>query len=530
MRSKLLLAAAAGFALFVWAGPATAAPPRPVEFTSSSFNQPGGNYAQASDDFNFDGASDLAISDQAHDAIVVRLSQYDGSFGPATSYPLGAGNSPNGVRAADVNGDGLPDIVAVIGSSNKVAILLNKGYSNPGQFDAPVVENLPTLGSATCSDPTEVTVGDLNDDGTQDLAIACYASNYVLVLYNSGDGVTFAGYWIWYEATGPISIGIGDLNQDAHNDLVIANWYSNQVAVMLNNKHGVFPTVTDYSVPGTPNEIALGDFNEDGQVDVAVSKVNNGLSILPGVGNGTLGPATNIPTGHTTYWVYAADVNGDGHLDLVSPEYVTQKLDIHLGNGDGTFTAPQQLDVSGHPVSEAIGDFNWDGRPDVTTLSDNGDVTTFMNITHGGTWTSEGPTLNATVGKVISVATWPSAINFPVLYPGESSSGFDFTSTAVETNDNAGYSLTLHRTPFSAGDIPLSIEDLCGSYTDGKVMDIPNSSYTSIPTWWELPVSHNTGTNHPIFDYSCYWLKLGPVPYVNAGTHKAQLVWTALGF
>jgi hypothetical protein len=525
VRRTLLLGFAAVTAFFVWAGSALAGPPRAIELHSSSFNQPGANYAVASDDFNIDGASDLAISDQGHNAIVVRMSNFDGTFGAPTSYPLGSGNTPNGLRAADVNGDGLMDVVAAL-QSGRVAILLND-WSHIGTFDTPVVENLPTLGSATCANPTEVTVGDLNDDGKQDLAFACYASDYVLVLYNSGDGVTFAGYWIWFEADGPISIGIGDLNQDAHNDLVVADWFSNQVAVMMNNKHGVFPTVVDYSVPGTPNEIALGDFNEDGNVDVAVSKVNNGLSTLAGNGNGTLAPPVNIPTGHTTYWVYAGDMNGDGHLDLVSPENVTQKLDVHLGNGDGTFTAPQQFDISGHPGSEALGDFDWDGRPDVSTLSDNGDITTFMNNTAGGTWTSLGPQLNATVGKIISVGTWPSLINFPVLNPGQSSGGFDYTSTFVKTNDNAGYQLSIHRTPFSAGDIPLAINQNCFT---SAINDLP-SGYNQIPTTGsELNVNHRDGGSFPYFDFSCYFLKLGPVPFVNAGTHHAQLVWTATGF
>jgi hypothetical protein len=290
VRKTLLTAVAAAFALVIWVGAASASPPRAAKFNANTYSEPAA-YTNAADDFNLDGASDLAVAAAGLDKIVVRMSNYDGTFGAPTSYSLGSGNQPYTVRAADLNNDYFPDIVATIGNTNKVAILMNKGFAvSPfGQFDSPVILTLPTLGAATCNRPTEATIGDLNDDGIQDLAFACYQSDYILVWYGSGTGTTYADYWIQFNSDGPISVGIGDLNNDAHNDLVVANWFSKEVAVLMNNKKGVFPTVAKYSVPNQPNEIAISDFNEDGKPDVATSNVLDGVSVL--LGNGNAEPA-----------------------------------------------------------------------------------------------------------------------------------------------------------------------------------------------------------------------------------------------
>jgi hypothetical protein len=253
--------------------------------------------------------------------------------------------------------------------------------------------------------------------------------------------------------------------------------------------------------------------------------VINGVSVLQGNGDGTLDPPTNLLTGHATFWVRAADLNGDGHQDIASPDNGAGVLDVWLGKGDGTFASAQTVATGPNPLSTDIGDFDWDGKPDASVVNGNGTMTTVMNITPGGDWTSTGPNINATIGKVISVGTWPTTINFPVLVPGEKASGL-FTSTVVKTNDNAGYQLSVHRTPFSGGDIPLGIQNWCF----GAIPDLTGASYTQVPTSGELNVSHRDGGLFPYYDYGCYGLELGPVPFVNAGTHHATLRWTAVGF
>jgi hypothetical protein len=144
---------------------------------------------------------------------------------------------------------------------------------------------------------------------------------------------------------------------------------------------GLFGGGTDYPVGATPVGVAIGDFDRDGKLDLAVGNLGEAsVSILLGDGNGGFSPATSIPTSQIVKQIEVADMNADGSPDIVLLTGLT--VSVLLGDGAGGFGSP--IYYSGGPYSGAVGvgDLDGDGYPDVAlTWSNTIDV--FLALLHG---------------------------------------------------------------------------------------------------------------------------------------------------
>jgi hypothetical protein len=175
----------------------------------------------------------------------------------------------------------------------------------------------------------------------------------------------------------PALVAPGDFNGDGILDLAIENNPGNAVTILLGKGDGTFieAPASPVTVGSVPQALAVGDFNGDANLDIAVTTYNGtsgGITILLGKGDGTFAQAAGSPISMTGSPMALAvgDLNSDGRLDVTFVNYIGNVVDTLLGNGDGTFTlSPSPTAPGVGPSSFATGDFNTDGRLDLAVTT-----------------------------------------------------------------------------------------------------------------------------------------------------------------
>jgi Bacterial Ig-like domain (group 3)/FG-GAP-like repeat len=267
---------------------------------------------------------------------------------------------------------------------------------------------VPASGSpvAVGFDPEVAILGDFNNDGKLDLAVAVGVqtpgANTVSVLLGNGDGTfqpkasyapaNFFAAWIL----------AGDFNHDGNLDLAVVisgdgveGDGTGTVNILLGNGDGTFQPQQTYIVGNRPDSIAMADFNGDGFLDLAVlNSADDNVTVLLGNGDGTFVleqscaaefvPGTHtegtptcvtatFPVGNDAVQIATADFNADGKADLVVTNSESGTVSVLLGVGDGTFQSQVTYTVGREVDGIAVADFNGDGIPDlaVTNEADN---------------------------------------------------------------------------------------------------------------------------------------------------------------
>jgi FG-GAP-like repeat len=329
-------------------------------------------------DVNNDGKLDVvtALSTGTTDGMVtVLLGNGAGSFSQAANSPFATFSFVSLIVVGDFNEDGKSD-VAVPGVSGGVDVMRGDGS---GQFGPKVHSAGGGFGS--------LTRGDFNGDGHLDLL----SDNQVLIGTGSGTFNAPIANPLPEDTTAAIT---GDVNNDGHLDALVGG--AGGITIMLGNGTGNLTPAKSY-VSGSPlfgagaQFASLGDFNEDGKVDIAAA-VASGLAILDGDGTGAFNDALSYHASIISpRQVIAADFNNDGKQDLATASSSnvganSSRIEVALGDGNGGFTKKSASNFgTSIPAMMVAADFNSDGKPDLAVTQPSlGTVSILLNDGTGG--------------------------------------------------------------------------------------------------------------------------------------------------
>jgi Domain of unknown function (DUF4347)/FG-GAP-like repeat/Domain of unknown function (DUF4114)/FG-GAP repeat len=288
----------------------------------------------------------------------------------------------------------------------------------------------------------------------------------------------------------PYSVAVGDFNGDGKLDLAVTNNESDNVSILLGDGTGSFGSATNFSVGDSPYSVVVGDFNGDSKLDLVVANQgDDNVSILLGTGTGGFDSATNFSVGDSPYSVVVGDFNGDSKLDLAVANEGDDNVSILLGTGTGSFGSATNFSVGDSPYSVAVGDFNGDGKLDLAAANEgDNNVSVLLGDGTGGFGTATNFSVGQspyflTVGdfngdsKLDLVASNNDSNNISVLL-GDGTGGFDSA------------------TNFAVGEDPyqLAVGDFNG---DGKLdLVVANYSDNNISVLLNVPkVTITAGSN-----------------------------------
>jgi hypothetical protein len=320
----------------------------------------------AAADLNKDGHTDLVATD-TFQSVAVLLRRPDGTYQKPTIYTLDfyVTRSP---AIADIDEDGIPDILVAGGDSSQNTLAFLKGNGD-GTFRAPVyfTSFLGAGGEA-------LALADLNGDQHLDVFIGGIGSSAVVLgngkgSFEEGEDQNFTGF----------NVALADFNGDGHLDAALTSPFDDSIAVLLGNGDGTFQAPQSYTGLFTPVGVTTGDFNHDGKVDLAVTE-NSVMLIFLGNGDGTFQSPTVWHTANQPSIVAPADFNQDGNLDLATSDFGSASVTVLTGKGDGTFGVTSDFATGNSPSSIAVADIDHDGSLDlvVTNQADN-TITVLLN-------------------------------------------------------------------------------------------------------------------------------------------------------
>ncbi len=477
-------------------------------YSLNSLQIGGSNFAVA--DLNGDGIPDIASGTSPglfpglrFDAgVTAWLGDGHGNFTAATTLDLGNMHM-SVLEVSDFNEDGIPDLLVGDGDpqagTQTVAILLGTGT---GTFT--MAGSTPTGGQFG-----SVAIADFNGDGIPDVAVANTTANLITILLGKGDG-TLTASPAAPSSTNSTTIATGDFNGDGVPDLVGINYHSSTATILLGNGDGTFTQKAPGPATGSsPTSIAVGDFNGDGKIDLAITGIGIGaeslqtgtLTLLLSNGDGTFTPTADSPISlpqpqdgtSGSGLILVGDFNGDGKSDLT---IAFNSGFVLLGDGSGTFAVSSLNEQGVGPYESsflAAADFNGDGTTDLT-----GPSTVLMAAAQTATATIQGLAVPVATGNHQVAASYAGDDNYTgsisgtvalAATPGTPSVVVTSSATQVFT----GTAITLTAAVTGSGLTPTgTVRFYAGSALLGA--GTLNSSGVATYTTTSLPVGNNNIT------------------------------------
>lgn len=330
-------------------------------------------------DLDKDGVLDLATpTGPGASSIYVQRGNGDGTFQNGVSYPSGTQNSLR-ILAADFNGDTWLDLITVNYFSNDLSVLLNNGN---GTFAAPLL-------TSTLISPAWAAIGDANDDGHLDVGVA---GDTARIHFGAGNG-TFNPQTLTLSPTEGSTkhLAFGDFNRDGRTDVAVLRRpiyaidetpLPSTLTLYFRQVNGTYTTSTLTLAGNTDGTLLAADLNGDGALDLMTgNSYLLSVSVFVNNNDGTFAPRVDYPMGpEQPSYLVLEDMNEDGKHDLVIGTVNTMGLVMLVGNGDGSFdTTPykQLITASSYYLqfhAVAAGDLNGDFRPDILLVDSTKDV------------------------------------------------------------------------------------------------------------------------------------------------------------
>lgn len=241
----------------------------------------------------------------------------------------------------------------------------------------------------------DITSADVAAAGTAIVTVANVsgaASNFVSFPVAASRSALSFSTMNYSVGTNPNFVAVGDFNEDGNLDLAVSNETSNTISILLGNGDGTFKPHVDYAAESEPIEIVTGDFNNDGHLDFAVANDEESISIFLGNGDGTFQPQIITAVTLQAFTLAVGDLNGDGKLDVVVG-YInystTTNIGVLLGNGDGTFQPIRNYPAGGtFTAGAALADLRNNGLLDVVVSNPNENTISVLFGNGDGTFQS----------------------------------------------------------------------------------------------------------------------------------------------
>lgn len=324
-------------------------------------------------DLNGDGHIDLVTGDDGG----VSFLPGDGEGGfPSRLLLPGGGGSNEYVLPVDVDGDGVLDLAVASTWEPAKRLFISKGLGK-GRFAQPAAIEVGDF-------PEAVEAADFDGDGNIDLALAHNRNGDVRVLFGDGSG-SFGKALIFALGGRGENLVASDLNGDGAPDLLVVD--QKKLAVFINAGARTFKDGVEYNAGPFPFCVAAADFDGDGNTDALIGNGgifsdygDNDLALLKGNGDGTLSKAGFISAGGSITSIAIADFDGDGDIDAAAASFGTHECVI-LVNDDGVLKPAGALPCGWSPSAVTSADFNGDGIPDLAVANEfSDDVTLWLGI------------------------------------------------------------------------------------------------------------------------------------------------------